>query len=61
MLLDHKMGGMTGIEVLEELIRQQRARAHCHDYRLRDAGEPPSARPSPGAFDFLAKPFTPKS
>ena len=58
MLLDHKMGGMSGIDVLHELARQERDVLTIMITAFATLETAIRATKS-GAFDFLAKPFTP--
>jgi len=58
MLLDHKMGGMSGVEVLEHLRRQERDVLTIMITAFATLETAIRATKS-GAFDFLAKPFTP--
>jgi two-component system, sensor histidine kinase and response regulator len=58
MLLDHKMGGMSGVEVLERLRRQDRDILTIMITAFATLETAIRATKS-GAFDFLAKPFTP--
>lgn len=58
MLLDHKMGGMSGVEVLEQLRRQERDVLTIMITAFATLETAIRATKS-GAFDFLAKPFTP--
>ncbi|MEW6197643.1 MAG: ATP-binding protein [Planctomycetota bacterium] len=58
MLLDHKMGGMSGVEVLDELRRQERDILTIMITAFATLETAVRATKS-GAFDFLAKPFTP--
>jgi signal transduction histidine kinase len=58
MLLDHKMGGMTGVDVLEQLRRQERDILTIMITAFATLETAIRATKS-GAFDFLAKPFTP--
>jgi signal transduction histidine kinase len=59
LLLDHKMGGMTGVEVLQELRRQERDILTVMITAFATLETAIHATKS-GAFDFLAKPFTPE-
>lgn len=59
MLLDHKMGGMTGVEVLNELRRQERDILTIMITAFATLETAVRATKS-GAFDFIAKPFTPE-
>ncbi|HSW44094.1 MAG TPA: ATP-binding protein [Phycisphaerae bacterium] len=58
LLLDHKMGGMSGLEVLDELARQSRdmITVMITAYASLETAVIATKR---GAFDFIAKPFTP--
>ncbi len=58
MLLDHKMGGMSGVEVLDELRRREREILTIMITAFATLETAIRATKS-GAFDFLAKPFTP--
>ncbi len=58
MLLDHKMGGISGIDVLESLHRQDREVLTVMITAFATLETAVRATKS-GAFDFLAKPFTP--
>jgi two-component system, sensor histidine kinase and response regulator len=58
MLLDHKMGGMSGVEVLDALRRQERDVLTVMITAFATLETAIRATKS-GAFDFLAKPFTP--
>jgi two-component system sensor histidine kinase/response regulator len=58
MLLDHKMGGMSGVEVLEQLRKQERDVLTIMITAFATLETAIRATKS-GAFDFLAKPFTP--
>lgn len=59
MLLDHKMGGMSGVEVLDALRRQEREVLTVMITAFATLETAVRATKS-GAFDFLAKPFTPE-
>ncbi len=59
MLLDHKMGGMSGVEVLEKLRQQERDVLTVMITAFATLETAIRATKS-GAFDFLAKPFTPE-
>jgi two-component system, sensor histidine kinase and response regulator len=59
LLLDHKMGGMTGLEVLEQLVRQERDVLTIMITAFATL-ETAIRATKCGAFDFLAKPFTPE-
>lgn len=58
LLLDHKMGGMTGLDVLEQLVKQERdiLTIMVTAYASLETAVTATKR---GAFDFIAKPFTP--
>jgi len=58
MLLDHKMGGMSGIEVLEQVVRREVDVLTIMITAFATLETAVHATKS-GAFDFLAKPFTP--
>lgn len=58
MLLDHKMGGMSGIDVLREMTRQERDVLTVMITAFATLETAIRATKS-GAYDFLAKPFTP--
>lgn len=58
MFLDQKMGGMNGVEVLDELRRQERGILTIMITAFATLETAVRATKS-GAFDFLAKPFTP--
>ncbi len=58
MLLDHKMGGMSGIEVLEQVVRRELDVLTIMITAFATLETAVHATKS-GAFDFLAKPFTP--
>lgn len=58
MLLDHKMDGMSGIDVLNELHRQERDILTIMITAFATLETAVRATKS-GAFDFIAKPFTP--
>jgi signal transduction histidine kinase len=58
LLLDHKMGGMTGVDVLEQLRHQERDILTIMITAFATLETAIRATKS-GAFDFLAKPFTP--
>lgn len=58
MLLDHKMGGMSGLNVLDELRRQERDVLTIMVTAFATLETAVRATKS-GAFDFIAKPFTP--
>ncbi len=58
LLLDHKMGGMSGIEVLEQLVRREVDVLTVMITAFATLETAIRATKS-GAFDFLAKPFTP--
>jgi len=59
MLLDHKMDGMSGVEVLDELRRRERDILTIMITAFATLETAVRATKS-GAFDFLAKPFTPE-
>jgi two-component system, sensor histidine kinase and response regulator len=59
MLLDHKMGGMSGLEVLDELHRRELDVLIIMITAFATLETAVRATKS-GAFDFLAKPFTPE-
>ena len=59
MLLDYKMGGMSGIEVLEAVRKQDRDLLIVMITAFATLDTAIRATKS-GAFDFLAKPFTPE-
>ncbi len=58
LLLDHKMGGMSGLDVLDELAGQDRdmITVMITAYASLETAVIATKR---GAFDFIAKPFTP--
>ena len=58
LLLDFKMGGMTGLEVLDKLVEQERdiMTVMITAYASLETAVTATKR---GAFDFIAKPFTP--
>ena len=56
-LLDVKMPGMDGIEVLERLRDLERHAPGDRRLRPRHDSTPPSRRSKKGAFDFIEKPF----
>ncbi len=58
MLLDHKMGGMSGLDVLEAVRRQEREVLTVMITAFATLETAVRATKT-GAFDFLAKPFTP--
>ncbi|MBN2445968.1 MAG: hybrid sensor histidine kinase/response regulator [Phycisphaerae bacterium] len=58
MLLDHKMGGMTGVDVLEQL-RQRELDMLVIMITAFATIETAVRATKSGAFDFIAKPFTP--
>lgn len=58
MLLDHKMGGMTGVEVLDQLRRRDGDILVVMITAFATIDTAVRATKS-GAFDFLTKPFTP--
>lgn len=58
MLLDHKMDGMTGLDVLRELEKQPRDMLVIMITAFATIETAVRATKS-GAFDFIAKPFTP--
>ena len=58
LLLDHKMGGMTGIEVVEELVKKQLNVLTIMITAFATIETAVRATKS-GAFDFIPKPFTP--
>ncbi len=58
MLLDHKMGGMSGIDVLDALKREERDILTVMITAFATLETAVRATKC-GAFDFLAKPFTP--
>jgi signal transduction histidine kinase len=58
MLLDHKMGGMSGIDVLDALAKQERDLLVVMVTAFATLETAVRATKS-GAYDFLAKPFTP--
>lgn len=59
MLLDHKMGGMSGIDVLNKLREQERDILTIMITAFATLETAVRATKS-GAFDFIAKPFTPE-
>lgn len=59
MLLDHKMGGMTGIDVLETLNQREHDMLIIMITAFATIETAVRATKS-GAFDFIAKPFTPE-
>ena len=59
MLLDHKMGGMSGVEVLNELRRRESEILTIMITAFATIETAVRATKS-GAFDFVAKPFTPE-
>ncbi len=59
LLIDHKMGGMTGVEVLDELRRREIDVLPIMITAFATLETAIRATKS-GAFDFLAKPFTPE-
>ena len=58
MLLDHKMGGMSGLDVLNELHRRERDILTIMITAFATLETAVRATKS-GAFDFIPKPFTP--
>ncbi len=58
LLLDYKMGGMTGLEVLDQLSKQEHEMltVMVTAYASLETAVVATKR---GAFDFIAKPFTP--
>ncbi len=58
LLLDHKMGGMTGIEVVEKLVERQLNVLTIMITAFATIETAVRATKS-GAFDFIPKPFTP--
>ncbi len=58
LLLDHKMPGISGLDVLDELSKQGRSllTVMITAYASMDSAVSAAKR---GAYDFLAKPFTP--
>lgn len=58
LLLDHKMPGISGLDVLDELAKQGRSvlTVMITAYASMDSAVAAAKR---GAYDFLAKPFTP--
>jgi DNA-binding NtrC family response regulator len=58
LLLDYKMGGMTGLEVLEKLHKQPHDMLVIMITAFATIETAVRATKS-GAFDFIAKPFTP--
>ena len=59
LLLDLKLPGMSGLDILERADQAEPADPHHHDHRLRhlrDGGQATKL----GAYDFLAKPFSPE-
>ena len=58
LLLDHKMGGISGLEVLDELTRREKnvLTIMITAYASLETAIIATKR---GAFDFIAKPFTP--
>jgi signal transduction histidine kinase len=58
MLLDHKLGGITGIDVLEEINKQEHEMLVIMITAFATIETAVRATKS-GAFDFIAKPFTP--
>jgi DNA-binding response OmpR family regulator len=59
LLLDHKLPGISGLEILQRLHRKEQPDHHHHDHRLRLVSNTAVAATKCGAYDFLAKPFTP--
>lgn len=59
LLIDHKMGGITGVEVLDELRRREADVLPIMITAFATLETAIRATKS-GAFDFLAKPFTPE-
>lgn len=59
LLVDHKMGGMTGVEVLDAL-RQRESDVLAIMITAFATLETAIRATRSGAFDFLAKPFTPE-
>jgi signal transduction histidine kinase len=58
LLLDHKMGGMSGVDVLEQIKKEGHAVLTVMITAFATIETAVRATKS-GAFDFLAKPFTP--
>lgn len=58
LLLDHKMGGMSGLDVLDQLAKQETdiVTVMVTAYASLETAVTATKR---GAFDFIAKPFTP--
>jgi two-component system, sensor histidine kinase and response regulator len=59
LLLDYKLGGMTGLDVLEQLATQERDLLTVMITAFATLETAIRATKS-GAFDFIAKPFTPQ-